>query len=223
MGTSTTTRRSSCLTTITRSVPAVPSPMTRRSSWLTTTTSSVATATTLSIPTTSPLMTTMVRPKCPLVLARGRAPRGAGVPIMLRLSDAQAAARASMILRSINIDNSHAQSQHLQRFVLVHLPRLRQDTEEHGCHKRPHASPPACTGTCAIPMPAAQTQAWDDLCSRRATCPCVLRCCHQRSCVRRYQHSSKDSGEMMTLLLTALCWYETEAESGGGDSENLSS
>ena len=82
---------------------------------------------------------------------------------------------------------------------------------------------PACTGTCAIPMPAAQTQAWDDLCSRRATCPCVLRCCHQRSCVRRYQHSSKDSGEMMTLLLTALCWYETEAESGGGDSEYLSS
>ena len=129
------------LATITSSVAAVPSPMTRRSSWLTTTTSSVATATTLSIPTTSPLMTTMVRPKCPLVPARGRAPRGAGVPIMLRLSDAQAAARASMILRSINIDNSHAQSQHLQRFVLVHLPRLRQDTEEHSCHKRPHASP----------------------------------------------------------------------------------
>ena len=173
------------LATITSSVAAVPSPMTRRSSWLTTTTSSVAMATTLSIPTTSPLMTTMVRPKCPLVLARGRAPRGAGVPIMLRLSDAQAAARASMILRSItNMDNSHAQSQHLQRFVLVHLPRLRQDTEEHGCHKRPHASPPACTGTCAIPMPAAQTQAWDDLCSRRATC---------RMC--RQMFSSEELGE----------------------------
>ena len=86
-------------------------------------------------------MTTMVRPKCPLVLARGRAPRGAGVPIMLRLSDAQAAARASMILRSItNIDNSHAQSQHLWHSEGVEAPHtvvnasaLRQDAEEHSC------------------------------------------------------------------------------------------
>ena len=69
-----------------------------------------------------PIIPIVCRLKCPLVPARGRAPRGAGFPIMLRLPDAQAAARASMMLGSItNMDDSHARSEHLSRFVLLHF------------------------------------------------------------------------------------------------------
>ena len=69
-----------------------------------------------------PIIPIVCRLKCPMVPARGRAPLGSGVPFMLRLSDAQAAALASMMLRSItNMDNSHAPFEHLWRVVLLHF------------------------------------------------------------------------------------------------------
>ena len=79
---------------------------------------------------------------------------------------------------------------------------------------------PACTGTCAIPMPAAQTQAWDDLCSRRATC----RMCSLRGIQLAAGASPESTSESwVSAVAHARILYGIKHSSGGGESEHLSS